>query len=87
MPSSPAGSPPQVACGPHAAVDAQLTSRHGERPIALGVSAAGWMMQLYGGPPGGSWTIVLTRPDGLACLLDHGTGIDLVAPKSEGPGA
>ena len=81
-----AAGPPQVPCAPHALVAAQLAERHGERPVALGVTAAGWMMQLYAGPPGGTWTIVLTRPDGLSCLADHGTGFER-APPPDGPGA
>ena len=81
-----ASAPPQLACAPHEAVDRQLSEKYGERPHAIGLTAMGWMMQLYRATDGSTWTLLLTRPDGLSCLAEHGTGLEPV-PAEEGPGA
>jgi len=81
-----AQAPQPMACGPHGAIDHELAARYAERPIARGVTAAGWMMQLYAAAEGGTWSLLLTRPDGIACLVEHGEGIER-PPAAPGAGA
>ncbi|MBD3763836.1 MAG: hypothetical protein IE927_03635 [Rhodobacterales bacterium] len=62
-----------VPCGPRAQVLAELTQRHGETRHGLGLAGPSAVVELYAAESG-SWTILVTRPDGLACLLASGQG-------------
>src|SRR5215510_3524875 len=66
-PSASAASP----CYPRDAIHAHLAQRYGERPAGIGV-AAGQLVELLTGPDGASWTILVVRPDGLACPVAAG---------------
>jgi hypothetical protein len=58
-------------CYPHDAIHAHLAERHGEQPAGIGV-AAGQLVELLTRPDGASWTILVLRPDGLACPVAAG---------------
>jgi hypothetical protein len=58
-------------CYPRDAIYAHLAERYGERPAGVGV-AAGQLVELLVRPDGASWTILVIRPDGLACPVAAG---------------
>lgn len=58
-------------CYPRDAIHAHLAERYGERPAGVGV-AAGQLVELLTRPDGASWTILVVRPDGLACPVAAG---------------
>jgi hypothetical protein len=58
-------------CYPRDAIHAHLAERYGERPAGVGV-AAGQLVELLVRPDGASWTILVIRPDGLACPVAAG---------------
>lgn len=47
---------------------------YAEVPIGRGRSAAGVLMEIYANPQTGTWTIVMTGPDGTSCFGSAGTG-------------
>ncbi len=49
-----------------------LAGRYGERPAGVGVTPGGALLQLLIRPDFRSWTVLLTRPDGVSCLLAAG---------------
>lgn len=54
-----------------------LSDRYGESPVAAGVTSTGKLVEvLRSGPQTGSdtWTIIITDPKGLTCLLSAGEG-------------
>lgn len=61
----------QTVCGIHNVVADKLKTTFDEQPSAAGLSSNGGMLEVYSSPDG-SWTIVLTRPDGLSCLMATG---------------
>ena len=65
---------------------AVLKDRHGERPVAMGVSNDGELIEIVVGD-GGTWTIVKTEPHGSSCVLAAGEDWRQKAPEREGPGA
>jgi|SRR5215470_15782906 len=70
-------------CYPRDAIQAELAEHYGERPIGIGV-AAGRLVELLVRPDGASWTILVIRPDGLACPVAAGenwTGLNGTAPE------
>jgi hypothetical protein len=70
-------------CYPRDAIHAQLAERYGERPVGVGVMA-GQLVELLVRPDGASWTILVIRPDGLACPAAAGEDwTDVSAPPLE----
>lgn len=68
----------QTACGAHADIVKQLGDRYRERPIAAGLSSQGAIMEVFASKEGSTWTLVLTRPDGVSCLVATGESLQLL---------
>lgn len=93
----PAGAPPSadveppsgraVLCAPRAVVAEGLAAKYAERPVAMGLTGDGLMLEIFAGADAGTFTILLTRPDGLACVLAAGTAWQGPPPHDEGEGA
>jgi hypothetical protein len=70
-------------CYPREAIHAHLAERYGERPAGVGATA-GRLVELLVRADGASWTILVIRPDGLACPVAAGEDwTDLSAPAAE----
>ena len=54
-------------CGNHKDVVAFLGKKYQETRIGMGLINAGQMMELYISAEG-TWTMLITRPDGLSCF-------------------
>ncbi len=59
-------------CAPRAELLQCLEHRYGERVRITAASRIGWPLEIAVGGDGG-WTVILTRPDGLACVGGYGT--------------
>lgn len=70
-------------CYPRDAIRAHLAERYGERPAGVGL-AGGLLVELLTRPDGASWTILVIRPDGLACPV--AAGEDWKAVNEPAPG-
>lgn len=66
-------------CGPRDLVIGQLSERWGENRRSVGIAANGQVMELYASAATGTWTIVVTLPDGRTCLIASGEGFEPVA--------
>ncbi len=62
----------QSVCTTHAEVTKQLESRHSESPVGIGLASTGQVLEVFTTGDGSSWTIVMTRPDGMSCLVASG---------------
>ncbi len=86
----PLGSDPALAQGAPAVCRArdglrsQLESKYGEVPVAIGV-ADGQLIELLTAKDGITWTIILTSPKGLSCLIASGEGWRPLVPVSNDP--
>mgnify|MGYP001597386923 CR=1 FL=1 len=74
----PAAASPAVCDRRHALVT-YLAANHGERRVAAEINGDGLLLEVFvadGGSrgDGGSWSILLTRPDGTSCLVAAGQG-------------
>ena len=68
-----------IPCGPRAKIIAQLQERYGEVVIMRGI-ADGAMMELFYSPQRQTWTVVVSRANGTACLLVGGDNAMLINP-------
>lgn len=76
----------QSVCAGRAQVLDHLTRNYSEQRIALGVASAGGVIELLSRADGRTWTIILSRPDGSACVLATGEDWQRVSPKKRGEG-
>lgn len=51
-----------------------LGKKYGETVSALGVSNTGGLVEVLNDPKDGSWTIIMTTPRGMSCLVAAGKG-------------
>ena len=81
-------------CGSHAMVAGHLARQWGETVSWRGL-AGGNLVELYtvvpGAAPGlapgavdGGWTLVMTRPDGVACFVASGRDGEAIRPATDG---
>ena len=73
----------QMVCGSHESVDKRLRDGYSEVPAGSGLAHNGTVITLYVSDKG-TFTIVLTRPNGLSCLMAVGERFSLVQPKTAG---
>ena len=65
-------------CGPHAAVTTHLAAKFGESRTMMGLAANQMVVEVFVNADSGSWTIIVTRPDGVTCLVASGSDADVV---------
>ena len=73
-------------CAPRAALVEKLAQEFGEAPTAGGIDGAGNLMEILTGPKG-SWTLLIVRPDRIACIVGSGEGWLVYEPTMPGRGA
>jgi hypothetical protein len=74
-------------CARDEVVSKQLERGYGELPIARGLASDGKLLQVFASEDGLSWTVVLTRPDGVSCVAASGRHWQTVVGKALGPEA
>ena len=67
-------------CGPRDRVLWSLKKNYREQPIAHGLTNTGGVAEVIVSPNGGTWTILLTMPDGMTCLLAAGENWEKIHP-------
>jgi hypothetical protein len=72
-------------CGKRDAITITLAERYGESRRALGLAQNGVLMELYAAQSG-SWTITITRPDDITCLVAAGENFQSLAEALPPPG-
>ena len=63
----------------------RLSDRFGEATVALGVTGTGSVVEVLTAPHGETWTITVTSPQGITCLLAAGEGWKSKARTITGP--
>ena len=61
----------QAVCGDREVIIDRLESAYQEKPVAVGLSGNGGVVELYLSDKG-SWTLLLTQPTGVSCLIAAG---------------
>ena len=62
----------QTVCTMRAEVTDQLGSRYSKAPVAMGLTSKGAVIEVFSGSEGSIWTIVLSKPDGMSCVVATG---------------
>ncbi len=72
---------PQL-CDNRSDVLSALDGNFSEKPVSLGLSHDGRVVEVLNSP-GGTWTIIMTAPNGVSCLLTAGKYWRKVAIKAQ----
>lgn len=62
----------QMACDKRTEVTGHLKRKYEEAPVALGVANNGGLVELLTTKSGTTWTLIITLPNGMTCLLAAG---------------
>lgn len=65
-------------CGPRDRIVALLADRYSETRRAIGLAGPNLVMEVYAAEDSRSWTITVTSPDGVTCLIASGQGFEAV---------
>lgn len=67
------GAEAQMLCKERSEVLAQLSTGYKEAPTAMGLASNGALIEvLTSSEDGRTWTIIITRPDGVSCVMATG---------------
>ena len=67
-------------CAPHEEVERHLAERFAEQPVGIGVTLQGALMEVFAGPEG-TWTVVISNPNGITCMVAAGEGWRTLTPE------
>jgi hypothetical protein len=68
-------------CAPRPMVIGTLAQNYGETRRSIGLAANNTLMEVFASPETGTWTITVTLPDGMTCLMASGQGFEPVAEE------
>lgn len=69
----------QPNCGPRDVVIQRLAEGYGETRHSIGLGGNNSVVETYASPETGSWTITVTRPNGITCLVASGQQFEALA--------
>ena len=84
--ASPVGSadtPANTSCESRAAVLYFLSSKYAEAPVAMGVSKHGGVVEILTSGPGSTFTIIVTTPNGMTCMVAAGDSWENLVPARQ----
>ncbi len=83
--SSSAFAAPQ--CNSRDEVLAPLSKKYSEAPVAIGVANNGGLVEVLATGDGNTWSIIITSPQGMSCLVAAGEGCRLIEQIAMDPEA
>ncbi|MEM9145598.1 MAG: hypothetical protein AAGC57_05315 [Pseudomonadota bacterium] len=66
----------QMRCGKRDQVINHLETKYGETQRSVGLQQGRGMIEIYANADSGSWTILLTTPNGMSCLMAAGEAFE-----------
>jgi hypothetical protein len=86
-----AGTPPaeaegRPACAKREQVVRKLADSFGETLRSVGLHQSDGVVEVYSSDDTGTWTILMTRPDGISCLISSGQMWEQDAAPLQQPG-
>ena len=82
--ASPSEAATQASCGPRDQIVKVLADQYKEDPVGIGLAQPGQVLEVFASQAG-SWTMVMTMPDGKACLIAAGDNWEMVTKIKGNP--
>ena len=77
----------QAACASHKEVTKALANGHSEEPVGIGLASTGNVVEVFSSSDGSTWSIVMTMPNGVSCLVSSGESWESLTSVALGPQA
>lgn len=77
--TTPATAQAALNCGPRDLVVQRLADGYGETRQSIGIGSNNAVVEVYASAETGSWTILVTTPAGVTCLVASGQAFEEVA--------
>ncbi len=61
----------QPVCGSHQNISESLKKSYTEAPVSMGLTVGGGVIEVFASDEG-TWTLVITQPNGMSCLIAAG---------------
>jgi hypothetical protein len=84
--AAPAQSQSSGNCAMREHVIARLASAYGETRQSIGLNANNQVVEVFASSETGTWTITVTTPNGLTCLVASGQAFETITTASEAKG-
>ncbi|MBM3486916.1 MAG: hypothetical protein FJX67_09825 [Alphaproteobacteria bacterium] len=75
----------ETPCTERTDVVKHLDRKYAEAPVAIGLTNNGGVIEVFSTKTGGSWTILLTMPNGTACVVAAGQSWEQVPHAKRDP--
>ena len=72
--AAPASAQSAPVCSERESALKHLAEKYSEVPVAMGVASNGSLVEVLTNDKGTSWTIILTKPGGISCIVAAGEG-------------
>lgn len=73
-------------CSQRDAVVERLATKYGESRQSIGMAPKGRVVEVYASLETGTWTITVTMPNGITCLVASGQSFENLDEPVEAPG-
>ena len=83
--TAPAQNAVPAACTDRNQAMSHLSVKYSEAPVAMGLANNGGVVEVLASKAGKSWSIVITMPNGMTCLVASGEHWEKLKPRAEGP--
>ena len=79
-----AAQPNQTNCTDRSSALKHLSNAYQEQPVAMGLASSGGVIEVLTNEKGSSWSIIVTLPTGMTCLVAAGEGWEALQPVISG---
>ena len=71
----------QTNCGNHDDIVSKLANEYSETRVGIGLNDNGRVLELFASPTG-TWTILITPPKGLTCMVETGQSWETIPTQT-----
>jgi hypothetical protein len=79
-----AAQPNENTCTDRSSALSHLSKAYEEQPVAMGLASSGGVVEVLTNEKGTSWSIIVTMPTGVTCLVAAGEGWEALQPMVSG---
>jgi hypothetical protein len=74
----------EKSCTDRSSALSHLSKNYREEPVAIGLASSGSIVEVLTNDKGSSWSIIVTMPTGVTCLVASGEGWQALQPIVSG---
>ena len=74
----------QTNCTDRSSALSHLSKTYQAQPVAMGLASSGSVVEVLTNEKGASWSIIVTMPTGVTCLVASGEGWEALRPVASG---